>query len=79
MRAGNRAWLGLAGYVLAWNACCRDGETLSEAADDWNPVAASLGALIFGAHVANRVPERLDIIHWAHLGIRAARRKLLDA
>lgn len=77
MRAGERAWLGLAGYVLAWNACCRDGETLSEAADDWHPILTTAGAFAIAAHIANRIPERVDIVHWAHLGIRAARRKLL--
>lgn len=77
MRAGTKGWIGLGGYVLVWNLCCPDGETLSEAADDWNPALATVLIYAVAHHVANRIDERIDVIHLAHLGIRAARRKLL--
>lgn len=75
MRAGDRAWLAVGGIVVVCNTTCKDGDTMSEVADDWNPILTTLLAFAFAAHVANRVPVRFDVIHWAHLGIRAARRR----
>lgn len=79
MRAGEKAWLAVLGVIVATNTACKDGDTMSEVADDWNEILTTLFAFAVAAHVSNRIPERLDIVHWAHLGIRAARRKLIGA
>ena len=73
MRPANRAWVVLGVGVLGWDALCKDGETLSEAADDWNPVVTTVVAFALAGHVANRIPPRWDAVHWAYLGIRAVR------
>lgn len=79
MRAGTKAWLAVLGIVVGTNSTCRDGDTMSEVADRWNPILTTFGAFAVAAHVSNRVPERFDVIHWAHLGIRALRRRLVGA
>ena len=71
MRPGNKAWLALGGFVLGWNVSCEDGETLSEAADDWPRILAIAIVVAVGGHVANLIPERWDVLHRAHIGIRA--------
>lgn len=73
MRPANRAWLVLGAGVVAWDAFCKPGETLSEAADEWNPVITTVVAFALAAHVSNRVKPEWDAIHWAYLGIRALR------
>lgn len=73
LRPGNKAWIVLGLYVLGWDAFCRDGETLSEAADDWPPLWTTVVAFAVAGHVSNRIPPRWDAVHWAYLGIRALR------
>lgn len=79
MRAGEKAWLAVLGIVVGTNTTCKDGDTMSEVADGWNETLTTLCAFAVAAHVSNRIPERLDIVHWAHVGIRAARRRLIGA
>ncbi|MCH9731631.1 MAG: hypothetical protein K0U84_18475 [Actinomycetia bacterium] len=80
MRAGTKGWLALLGVIVGTNTACKDGDTMSEVADKWMArcpwLVRAVGALIF-LHVTNSIPPSIDVIHGAHLGIRAARRKLL--
>ena len=68
MRQSSKAWLALSGSVLAYEALCQPGETLSERLDPI--VARPLGRLAIGAfglmtvaHLINECPEPLDLWH----------------
>lgn len=81
MRSGDKAVIGLAAYVLGWNvwAGARDREMISEACDRylacprWRWLAHFIMALVY-LHVSNRLPQRVDPIHWLFATTRKARR-----
>jgi len=68
-----KAWLALAGGIIAWEATCDRDQLLSAEADRWiakRPILARLGIVTVGtlltAHVANLWPnQRLDPIAYA--------------
>lgn len=68
MRYATKAWIGLAVYLAAVEVCAPNGETLSEAVDDWidhHPGKATWYALVgvVAAHLLNLLPEKYDPIH----------------
>lgn len=68
MRASEKAWIGLAAGVFAYDVLCPEGETLSEGVDRAleRPRArfATIGAIaITGAHLLNVIPEKIDPLH----------------
>lgn len=67
------AIIGLLVYVIGYDVCARDGETISDGFDRLlirHRVATELVCLAFYLHVANHVPQKLDPLHWAFLGAR---------
>lgn len=57
----------LAGVAL-WDVFCKDGETWSEGVDRFiekHPVATPLAIGYTALHLANMLPERLDLFHQA--------------
>jgi hypothetical protein len=68
MRYGNKAWIGLGVYLAVVEVAAPQGETLSEAMDDWlikHPAKAlcHLAVLVTAAHLLNLIPQRYDLIH----------------
>ena len=68
MRASEKAWLGLAAGVIAYDVLCPEGETLSEGVDRAleRPVyrTVTMGAIaIVGAHLINILPTKIDPLH----------------
>lgn len=66
MSPADRAWLALAGGVLAWDLACPRGETLSEACTRWRiqrPVATYAGIGYVVLHLLDLLPERIDLLH----------------
>ena len=77
MRAADRAWVGLAGYVLAYNLLAPDGEMLSEGADRYQerrPWLTRAAITLVAVHLSNGVPAAVDPVHWAFVAARGARR-----
>lgn len=77
-RPSSLAWMGLVGGVVAWDALCPEGETLSERLDpilDHEKKRFAAYAIVgaVGLHLCNSVPERYDGIH--HLAKLARRRR----
>lgn len=69
MKPADRAWLGLAAAVLAYEitaAARADWELLSEAADRYRrrrPILTHLTVSYLAAHLLRRWPARLDPLH----------------
>ena len=63
----------LIAYVLAYDCCAREGQTISEGVDRlllrhrWTTELACAALYL---HVSNKVPERCDPIHWLFLAAR---------
>lgn len=77
MRPSEKAWLAIAGFVVGYNLLARDGEMLSEKADDWDanrPWLTRTIITLVAVHLANAVPPPLDPIHWVFLVSRAVSR-----
>ena len=67
MRPADKAWLGLAVGVLAYEIVAAEGELLSEAADRYmlaHPWWTRAVVASIGLHLCNAVPERFDVLHW---------------
>lgn len=78
MRPSEKAWLAIAGFVVGYNLLARDGEMLSEKADDWDanrPWLSKTIITLVAVHLANAVPPALDPIHWLFLVSRAVSRR----
>lgn len=78
LRAADRAWLGIAAAVLAYEAAAsrrrHDWELLSEAADryrDRHPILVHGVVLYLAAHLTRRIPQSLDPLHLLAARIRS--------
>lgn len=61
-----RGWLAIGAVVLAHEALCASGETLSEGVDKAllaHPLLTTATIAYTAAHLANRLPENLDLFH----------------
>lgn len=59
-----RGWLAVAGLVTAYELTCPDGELLSEGVDralQKHPVLTTLAIGYTAAHLANILPEEVDL------------------
>lgn len=68
MRPSEKAWIGLAAGVFAYDVLCPEGETLSEGVDRALERPRSrimtIGAIaVVGAHLLNVLPEKIDPLH----------------
>lgn len=68
MRTSEKAWIGLAAGIFAYDVLCPEGETLSEGVDRAleHPKGriAAIGAIaITSAHLLNILPEKIDPLH----------------
>lgn len=67
------AIIGLLLYVVGYDCCARDGETISEGVDRlllrhrW--LTETVCAALY-LHVSNHIPDRLDPLHWGFLVAR---------
>ena len=76
MQASDKAWLVLAGGVIAWDSLCADGQTLSDGADHYmlrHPWLTRGIAFALAAHVCNLWPDRYDPVHKLAVVVRAFR------
>lgn len=74
MKAADRAWIGLAAYVVAYDLVASPEQTLSDGADRYmlsHPWITRAVAAAVAGHVCNLVPDRFDVIHQL---FKAARR-----
>lgn len=70
MRYANKAWIGLGIYIAAVELLAPQGETLSEAMDDWllrhpGKALSYMAVALTAAHLVNLLPQRYDPIHQA--------------
>lgn len=76
MRLADRAWLVLGfgvGVYEAYAAAHAPGELLSEGVDRYLQSHPRLTRIVIAAlalHLANGVPDELDPVHWAFVGMR---------
>lgn len=63
MRTADRAWLGLAAAILAYEAAAPRGELLSEGVDRYKsrrPVTTTAAVRYLACHLLNLIPPRFD-------------------
>ncbi|AOQ28899.1 hypothetical protein SEA_WATERFOUL_37 [Mycobacterium phage Waterfoul] len=63
MRAADRAWIGLAAAVVAYEVGAPRGELLSQGVDRYlmrRPWLTRSVVLYLGAHLLNVIPDRVD-------------------
>ena len=63
MRPADRAWIGLAAAVIAYEAAAPRGELLSEGVARWRarrPALTHAGIVYIAAHLAGIVPSQVD-------------------
>lgn len=75
---GKRVWLVIAAIVIGHNLSARDGDTLSEAVDDWiaaHPVLTRAVIAVVALHLANAVSSRVDPVHLVFVGARSFPRR----
>lgn len=66
MTPAAKAWLWLAGGVVAYELACQPGELLSEQVDRWllsHPVLTRTAIAVVALHLGNALPSRADPIH----------------
>ncbi len=66
MRVSDRAWLALGAGIVAYEAMCPHGETLSEGVDryiDRHPVTTFATIGMIALHLANVLPHQIDLLH----------------
>ncbi|MDD7813717.1 hypothetical protein PP713_14195 [Mycobacterium sp. CSUR Q5927] len=66
MKSADRAWLTLGAGVIAWDATCPAGCTLSEAVDYYlerRPWLTRAVVALVALHLINALPSRLDPLH----------------
>jgi hypothetical protein len=71
------ACIAAAAAITTYDVLAREGQTISEAVDRYLIAAPLITELILAAiylHVSNRLPSRLDPIHWAFGMIKGAHR-----
>ena len=76
-RRARKAWLAIAAIVLAHNLTAEDGDTLSEAVDEWlltHPLLTRAAIAVLALHLANAVSNNADPVHWVFVRVRARRR-----
>jgi hypothetical protein len=76
VRRAKKLWIGGAVIALAHNITAEDGDTLSEAMDDWifaHPVLTRAVIVVFALHLANAVKQQADPVHWAFVVARRRR------
>lgn len=78
MTPAGKAIAALLGGVALYDACCVEGETISEGVDRLlisHPITTELVMLALYLHVANKIPDdRADPIHWLFLAARWSRK-----
>lgn len=73
MKSGDKAWIALGAGVLGYDLLAAEGQTLSEAADNymlkhpWLTRAVAVGLV---CHVCNVVSPQFDLIHWGFVALR---------
>jgi len=63
MKPSDRAWMFLAGGVVAYEILALDGELMSEAVDRYleaRPIVTRAIVITVAAHLLNLIPRRLD-------------------
>lgn len=63
LRPADRAWLALAGGILAYDLACPPGETLSEGMGRYHqarPWATRIGIAVVALHLLDWLPAKLD-------------------
>lgn len=61
-----KAWAWMFGAITAYELTCPKGELLSEGVDraiDKHPIAVPLAIGYTALHLANRLPESIDVFH----------------
>lgn len=67
MKPSDRAWLVLAGSVIAYEALAADGELMSEGVDRYLEARPWLTRAVIaavGLHLCNVLPGVVDPLHW---------------
>lgn len=78
MKPAEQAWLAIAAIVITHNVSASDGDTLSEAVDDWivsHPVLTRTVIAVLALHLTNAISNRLDPVHLAFVRVRAVSRR----
>lgn len=73
MRPSGKAWVALIVGVVLWDVLCEPGEMMSEASARYakaHPVMAYLVIGSVAAHLVDRIPKRVDPIHWIGVTLR---------
>jgi hypothetical protein len=73
MRRAKSLWLAGAAIAITHNITAEDGDTLSEAVDDWldtHPVLTRTVIAMLALHLANAIAARADPVHWAFWLVR---------
>lgn len=68
MRRAKKLWAAGGAVALAHNLTAEDGDTLSEAVDDWlhtHPILTRAVIAMLALHLANAVTQQADPVHWA--------------
>lgn len=68
MSPSDRAWLGLAAGVAAWDLSCPHGETLSAGVSRYHRSRPWLTRFVIGyvaAHLLDWLPDRFDLLRHA--------------
>ena len=76
MTPAAKAWLWLAGGVVAYEVAAQPGQLLSEQVDRWlvtHPILTRAVIVVVAAHLANLIPPRCDPLHWVAVAIKADR------
>lgn len=80
MRRAKKVWVAIGAGVLAHNLTADDGDTLSEAVDEWlvsRPVLTRAVIALLALHLANAVRAHYDPVHLAFTVARKRRRVVL--
>ncbi|ASR87205.1 hypothetical protein SEA_LASTHOPE_37 [Mycobacterium phage LastHope] len=75
MRAADRAWLGIAAAVVAYEAGAPRGELLSEGVDrylDRRPWVTRVVVVGLAAHLLNVIPQRFDPLARLAVAVRGS-------
>lgn len=70
VKPADKAWAGLATYVVAWNLLAPEGEMLSMGLDRYlesHPFLSRFITLGVSLHLLNLIPEKFDMIHLGFL------------
>jgi hypothetical protein len=76
MTPAAKAWLWLAGGVIAYELAAQPGQLLSEQVDRWlvtHPILTRAVIVLVAGHLGNVWPQRCDPLHWVFLVIKPTR------